>query len=141
MTPAQHKLLREIASGECRTCHEDYKPARALERLELVVRIPQKFGQVKLALTAKGRETGMLRFNLPLQLHRMSSGATRYLNYMPRRDAVAWDEDLLTPLFLSEASKTLRNLADLIDAYAAGKIDCVYYPDQENLLDKPRASD
>jgi hypothetical protein len=78
---------------------------------------------------------GYWMFNLPLQIWRLDDGTWHVpVNYRPVRlcclslDNHVSDAD--RPQFCRNASAILRNLADLFDAAADGKIDCIYYPDQ-----------
>jgi hypothetical protein len=77
---------------------------------------------------------GYWLFNLPLQIRRLDDGTWHVpVNYMPRKECCSSlgehvsDED--RPQFCRNAAAILRNLADLFDAAADGKVDYIYDPD------------
>ena len=89
-------------------------------------------------LNPLGLESDPHRFmsmNLPVQASREGYGKTTFVFYMPRKEACFSSEegDESTPendnAVARDAARLLRNLAALFDAFAAGKIDHVYYPD------------
>lgn len=73
-------------------------------------------------------------YNLALQMWPNQGGGARILNYMPRRErCVELETPVIAadlPAFCRNNAKVLRNLADLFDAMAEGKIDTIYYPDE-----------
>lgn len=72
--------------------------------------------------------------NLPVQAWTDDDGRTHLVSYMPRKEACWTDDDPDTHEANAprcrDAAKLLRNLADLMEAFADGKIDHVYYPDK-----------
>jgi len=76
-------------------------------------------------------------YNCPLQMWPSgteSKQVWRVVNYMPRKEAADEMETKVTETdlaaFCGNASKTLRNLADLFDALGRREIDTIYYPDK-----------
>lgn len=74
-------------------------------------------------------------YNCPLQMWLKNDGTWEVLNYMPRKERVATLGERVTKkelhCFCKNASQILRNLAELFDALADGKIDTIYYPDKK----------
>jgi len=73
-------------------------------------------------------------YNCPLQMWGDAKGGWRVVNYEPRKErCVSLDVRVTAeemPQFCRNAAIRLRNLADLFDAMADGKIDVIYYPDE-----------
>jgi hypothetical protein len=74
-------------------------------------------------------------FNLPLQIWKSDDGTWSIpANYIARKDRCSTlDEhvsDADRPQFCRNAAAILRNLADLFDAVADGKLDYIYYPEK-----------
>ena len=71
--------------------------------------------------------------NLPVQAFR-EDGVVSFVVYVPRKQRFYEDNEERTPQEASavahDAAKLLRNLALLMDAFAEGLIDSVYYPDE-----------
>lgn len=81
-------------------------------------------------------------YNLPLQLFRESSdGSADAVNYMARKEACCDIEipAAQVPAVCRNAARLLRNLADLFDAAADGRVTSIYYPD-ETLADAMQKS-
>lgn len=78
------------------------------------------------------------RYNCPLQMSPNIDGTWDVLNYMPRKSRVTNMDEQVTkeelPSFCENTARILRNLANLFDTLGAGKIDLIYYPD-ENVQD------
>jgi len=74
-------------------------------------------------------------YNCPLQMWHCDNNTWRVINYMPRKERIATLDKHITreelPNFCEHAARTLRNLADLFDALADGRIDNIYYPDEK----------
>ena len=72
--------------------------------------------------------------NCPLQMWGDAKSGWRVVNYMPRRETCGELDERITekemPQFCKNTASILRNLADLFDAMADGKIDYIYYPDK-----------
>jgi len=72
-------------------------------------------------------------YNCPLQMW-PADGGFSVVNYMPRKEMCRPLETVVShkelPQFCVNASKTLRNLADLFDALGRGEINGIYYPDE-----------
>ena len=74
-------------------------------------------------------------FNCPLQMWHHDDDTWSIVNYMPRKERIVTlgmhvtKEEL--PDFCKNTAYILRNLADLFDALADGKIDTIYYPDEK----------
>ena len=83
-------------------------------------------------LGLKSADASMMDTNLPVQAWRSKGEPTRFVCYMPRKEACfGHDEATDEAEYARDAAKILRNLAALFDAFADGKIDHVYYPDRE----------
>lgn len=74
-------------------------------------------------------------YNCPLQMWHRDDGTWSVVNYMPRKERIVTLGMHVTkkelPVFCKNASYILRNLADLFDALADGKINTIYYPDEK----------
>ena len=74
-------------------------------------------------------------YNLPLQMWHNDDGTWEVINYMPRKERIVRLDQRVTkeelPDFCKNTAYILRNLADLFDALADGKIDAIYYPDEK----------
>ena len=74
-------------------------------------------------------------YNCPLQMWRNDDGTWRVINYMPRKERIGILDEQITkeelPDFCKNTAHILRNLAELFDALADGKIDTIYYPDKK----------
>ena len=74
-------------------------------------------------------------YNCPLQMWHHDDDTWSIVNYMPRKERIVTLDERVTkkelPRFCKNASYILRNLADLFDALADGKIDAIYYPDEK----------
>ena len=74
-------------------------------------------------------------YNLPLQMWHNDDGTWSVVNYMPRKERIVTLGERVTkeelPDFCKNTGYILRNLADLFDALADGKIDAIYYPDKK----------
>jgi hypothetical protein len=74
-------------------------------------------------------------YNLPLQIWRQDDGTWSIpANYMARRARCVHADQGLSdadrPQFCRNTAAILRNLADLFEAAAEGKIDYIYYPNK-----------
>lgn len=73
-------------------------------------------------------------YNCPLQMWGNAEDGWRVVNYMPRKGSCIDMETRVTaeekPRFCRNAAARLRNLANLFDAMADGKIETIYYPDE-----------
>lgn len=74
-------------------------------------------------------------YNCPLQMWRCDDDSWSVLDYMSRKERIATLNERVTrkelPNFCKNTAHILRNLADLFDALADGKIDTIYYPDEK----------
>ena len=74
-------------------------------------------------------------YNCPLQMCHNDDDTWSILSYMPRKEKAIWIEQRITkeelPSFCKNTACILRNLAELFDALADGKIDTIYYPDEK----------
>ena len=77
-------------------------------------------------------------YNCPVQMFSRDDSTWGVTNYMPRKRRIAELGEKVTkeelPSFCENTARILRNLAELFDALADGKIDTIYYPD-ENIGD------
>lgn len=74
-------------------------------------------------------------YNLPLQAFARDDGSVDYLNYMPRRESCTQPDESIPKEqrreFFTTAAEKLENLAKLMRLFADGKIDNVYYHDED----------
>lgn len=74
-------------------------------------------------------------YNCPLQMWHCDDDTWDVINYMPRKERIAALGEKVTkeelPSFCKNTACILRNLAELFDALADGKIDTIYYPDEK----------
>lgn len=74
-------------------------------------------------------------YNCPVQMFSRDDSTWGVTNYMPRKRRIAELGETVTkeelPSFCKNTTRILRNLADLFDALADGKIDTIYYPDEK----------
>lgn len=134
-------LLKEIVDLQDREMggqHCNHRPIKCLCFSGAMAR------RAKEALLAEGgggviKQNSFFNYNLPLQVYKgENSSPTTVLNYMPRRESVSnIDLSEIIPEGMSEkdfffgVSCNLLNLAILMAKYAEGKINAVYYHDED----------